>query len=232
MPGLFRCVLLSLLAAGVVGFPAASRAALLIDGFDGSQQAEGGLTSHLLANVLGGERDVHSGFPNSTARVENGQFIVEAAEGDIEVEGWLIYDGIDDSPVRDVDGLGGVDLTAGGTLDAFAIRLDSASAEFNIRIWIYSATDLRIYQSPSIDPSELVAPVDLIFPFADFPPGTPLTEAGLILVNFENDSRTTGLELAVSSIKLIPEPSTVLLTGVGLLWLGRCSRRSGRRLIF
>lgn len=217
---------IALLAAALSLTPIRARA-LVIDDFDGSQTAVSPGTSQQIANVLGGERDLHPGGPGASLVVAGGTLTVKTAAGGFEPEGWVIYDGPDGSAVRTTDGLGSFDLTVGGTVDRFALVLDSADAQFNIRIWIYDHLGVAIFQSPTIGPIAPGSPEVFVVPFADFPGPVDFARVGLILVNFENEG-TTPLEVVTSSFAVVPEPGSSALHAIGLMSLVAFRRRATR----
>lgn len=191
--------------------------AIVIDSFDGFQSATTSST-YQQTNVLGGERELH--LFNASMTVDNGSLDVQL---DGSGEGWIIYDGIDMSAFRNSSGLNSLDLTSGGTNDAFLLKVDSASSNYNIRIWVYDNDSgiPYIYQSPSLDSIQQ----DLLISFTDIPSGVDMANVGLILINFESES-STPMEIRSSSFQVVPESSSLFLLSISALMLCSNRRRS------
>jgi hypothetical protein len=170
---LLTSLTLPLLNAGTVR-------AVVIDDFSTSQ-AELSLTyppgdSSSAASVSGagivdGERDVAIRL-DGEAPVGSG-LRAEVAAGllshsvDDHVLGATIlqWDGPDGSPLLDPTGLGGVDLTAGGTQDALRLRFTAVDGEYGLTIVVFTdAGHASVFGSSGFS----TGPHEVVLPFAGF----------------------------------------------------------------
>jgi len=144
---------------------------------------------------------------------------------------WEGEDGVADE--IDAAGLGAVDLSEGGTLDRFAIEFDSDLA---------TTLSLRVYDAA--DPagaswSEAMVPVVatggefmiLEVPFAAFTETGPtgaadFTNTGAIALEVVGVS---ALDLALTSVRVVPEPAAGTLAALTALALLGGRRRRGAR---
>ncbi len=141
-------------------------------------------------------------------------------------------------PSLNVTGLGGIDLTNGGTLDAFALDILSSDLGFNFVIELY--TDANTWTKASLLASSVLSPVTHYIEFADFLAcgatgpqilsitcGTngavDVTNLGAIQLILSGGSGT--VDLGLDNIRTVPEPSALALMGAGLLGAGLMSRR-------
>ncbi len=157
--------------------------------------------------ILGGERDLQvertgDSGPTLEAGVGGGAFYYGLGPnllGSARIE-WDGPDGNPDSLAP--TGLGGIDLTAGGTKDAFLLRvsIDDLPAEPEIEIFTDEAQSSHFVLSL---PGSIYSPVDYMIPFSSFTPhlgeGATFTEAGAITLVIPG---TAGLDMAIDSYEL------------------------------
>lgn len=162
--------------------------------------------------------------------------------------GEVQWDGVDGSPNLDPTGLGGYDLTAGGTLNAFLVETISSDADWNFEVWAY--TDAANYTQVSFAATAVpsgTGPVLSAIPFAAFTDlcgGGPLP-SGINDVNCVGTLDLTSLgalrlilntpitgtpsafdiDLRLANITTIPEPGVLALMGMGLMAAGLATRR-------
>ena len=226
-----------LLVAGVLSLPPVGAMALVIDNFDtgsfsisdpgGDTLGTKGLVSFLSrSDVIGGVREFAAGC------LGTGSFSLAGGDGDLSVGGStctptssflggsfaVTYDGISD----------GLDTRAAANLN-----LDFAAAGDRIRVTISS------FSGPSFSPLEIsdgftnslvkmisgVGTVDYFF--SEFQDPSAFADVDFLrLVGHHHPSfGTTENDFTISNIEVVPEPSTALLLGSGLLGLAARGRR-------
>ena len=171
----------SLLLLAVVGFVLA--ASVTIDTFDdGELYVQTGTASGSSASgwedctgCLAGQRDAYAQKLNTGGRVEvsvdGDRASFNQASG---AQGWgrIVWDGEDDDGADiDKDGLGGEDLTNGGTNDGFQILVYNfdagSSGEFRMGIWVYTNTQTAYY-TLTLDAAVSPPGESFFIPFASF----------------------------------------------------------------
>jgi len=205
---------------------------IVIDDFTTAQSVgsnQSGCVTGSVGAILGDERDVVTG-ENLRAvfnSVVSNQLYIDNSDISETRNVALTYDGADGDPVHTAfNGLGSVDLTEGGQNNAVRISFsDVGTGGLSIGHVRVSMMD-QGYNSISNEADIPVAAGEVILMFSDFdiistesmPPSVPenFTEIGHMRIRFYLDPSTN---CTVESIAIIPEPGTVLLLGVGGLFL-------------
>jgi len=179
-----RCgALLALLLIALLGLPTASRAQpILIDDFSTNQAAQtltfppaGTSSSSSVsgAGILGGERDVEVDLTagviagNTMSATVSSGFFSYSQDATISGMGKIQWDGTDGSPTINPTGLGGIDLTAGGTQDAFLLSVFFDDLPVNIVIEVF--TDAGNASSLTLaTPGLLFSATGFVLPYSAF----------------------------------------------------------------
>jgi hypothetical protein len=161
---------------------------IVIDDFS-TDQTWSGETFNAVSGlgILGVERD-GQGQGGTSGSVSSGTLTLTLADNladdtDTTAEFGLAWDGVDGAKELDPVGLGGVDLTNGGRLDAVMLTIDSATLGGIVEI--YAATDDADFSTPprlpvswfQTDLPAFATTTNLVIPFVEFnplPSGTPL----------------------------------------------------------
>lgn len=229
------------LAAMPMALATSASAELVIDDFDGSTQVVASSVTGTgvdAANqvvdglVLGGERDMAAASSltvlGTVSVVGDGVLNFSnspVTQGIVE----LSYDGADGSSGLDLDGLGGIDLTDGGTLDAFAFTLFFADFEVDYLITVYD-TNANSSGFQGTLPTGISGggdEVEIISPFASFTDGgTPadFTDVGTITLAFV--AKEPAADITIDNFRAVPEPTSVALLLAGGALLARRRRRA------
>ncbi len=166
----------------VLLMPAPGRAQIVVDDFS-TNQASLSLTyppagtsassSASGAGILGGERDMQVNLTagviagNTMSAVVSSGFFSYSQDATISGNGVLQWDGADSSPTLNPTGLGGIDLTAGGTQDAFDLSLFFDDLPVNMTFTVF--TDAGNASTFTLAAPGLVfSATRFVIPFASF----------------------------------------------------------------
>lgn len=203
--------------------------AVTIDEFDGVQ---GPLTpsgtaqsSATDAAIIGGERDLllSSTSLGANAFVNNGIFQFDNG-ADTQASMHFQWDGADNSQNLDVTGLGGVDLTAGNTTDAFEIVVLFDDLPATIDLTVH--TDGANASSVSWPTTGLLltgdTAISIFIPFAAFSGSADFTNVGAIEMSL-TATATAGLDIQLDRIGTalapVPLPPAIWMFASALLGL-------------
>lgn len=181
--------------------------------------------------ILGGERDIlldvigTPGLSSFIGEIGDGSFIYGGSSPGTAAS--IQYDGLDVDPPGELvnsGGLGGMDLTLYG--DRFALdflRIDGGDSQFT-EIWItvYSGiySDLLVELIPdSPGPSTYTSPPLAAWVTNADPTNVTAIEFGL------NSIGIADVDFELDAIRVVPEPSTLVLCGLGLVCLLAYARR-------
>jgi hypothetical protein len=228
--------LLAAAALAVASFSSAQAAPILIDDFITPQAvtATAGFptasSSVAAGEAIGGERDISvemlAGFTSLSLSVSPfaGELLVHDSGASVLGSSLVVWDGPDSDPTTlDPAGLGGIDLTSGGTLDAFRLSYLLADLAGEVTMTVYDAGDATgdtWSQVTMLLPGGIFAPVDVDADYASFstigPNGAAdFTNVGAISMQIANTS-TGSLDVLLTRVECVPEPSAGLLSLLGL----------------
>jgi len=217
--------------------------------------SDGGVSSSVVTgggDILGAERDIYVEKLTGTSVNSGVQMDISGGSMAFSVDslqsgtGTVQWDGAIDagSTTLDVDGLGGVDLTEGGTLNAFALDVLEADLGFTFEIGLY--TDANFWSVASLTSSAVslpgatnyllfsdfllcgaVTPTATITCGGAFPAWQPVDFSNLGAIELVIDPLGAAgrLDMALDNVTTVPEPSVLGLIGAGLLAGGFVARR-------
>lgn len=212
----------------------------------------GGSVNGPLTDILGGNRDLFvSLIDNGGVATRDVQIGVAGGVLDFSVDtlargrGQIQWDGAANTTESiDFTGLGGIDLTNGGTLGAFELGILFSDGGFNFEVTAY--TDATNFTSISFVSTAHPVPATTFIPFAAFmnpflcgsvnpAPGVlsitcgtgtaDLTNLGALVVDLDRTGGTTSIDLTLDQVRAVPEPGALALIGAGLLAVGIVGRR-------
>lgn len=176
------------------------------------------------AGLLGGERDLTVALQGGviagntlSANVSSGLFNY-SQDATISGQARLTWDGADGgSPMIATTGLGGIDLTAGGSQDALDLSVQLDTLPLLVSVTVFSDTT-HVSSAAVALPGLLAANRDYVIPFSSFAPlfgaGADLTNVGAIHMTVGSTNAAPVLVLgALTTDALLKAPMTAALTG-------------------
>ncbi|HHM05653.1 MAG TPA: PEP-CTERM sorting domain-containing protein [Gammaproteobacteria bacterium] len=208
--------------------------------------------------ILGGNRDLYvdaisgavPGFAGTSIGVFGGELRFSNDSGVGGVGGVQWDGGTNTDETIDYTGLGGLDLTDGGTLNSFAVTTVESDLgyEFIVNAWTDAVTWTTISFTAHAVPAG-TGPVTSYIPFSGFTtvalcgtvnpaPGVnsitcgsantapvDLTNLGALELVLNPAGGTVNVDLRLDSITTVPEPSALGLMGAGLVAAGMVASR-------
>jgi len=219
---------IALIAALAAPFPAAAQ--IIIDSFSTNQATlsltfppSGTTASSSVsgAGILGGERDLQIDLTagvlagNTVTGGVSGGFFSYSQGPTISGTSTIQWDGTDGSAGLNPTGLGGIDLTMGGTQDAILMNTFFDDVPTNITIQVF--TDAGNASSATLTtPGLIFTPTNLLIPFNTFTPslgaGADFTNIGAIVLTVGSNITAPDFVLDfVQTTRLIDATKTVTL---------------------
>jgi hypothetical protein len=171
--------------------------------------------------ILGGERDIEVDLTGGSivgsgisAGVAGGMFS-QSQDATISGISRIVWDGTDGSPAVNPTGLGSIDLTTGGTQDAFLINVAASDSTFSATLAVW--TDASHASTLSFQLQGPVAsPTPFVIPYAAFSPlvgtGANFAQVGAIVL--------TVMDNSASRLALGPFQTTTTLVAAKTVALG------------
>jgi hypothetical protein len=204
---------------------AAPSSAVIIDGFDDSATVAAnsgtpvdsvitptggflGANRELTANWVSGSNDVDGEIDAGGSSLLNISLGADTL-GSVDIL-WTI--------------VAGVDLTAGGTLNAVGIEIVFDDLPANITVFVTDGS-ANSGQSSHTTAGAIFAPETLILTFASFSGAVDFSDITEITLQVDATLPASDLQFGFIETTFVPEPSTALLLGIGLTILGASRRR-------
>ena len=224
---------------------------LMIDDFDSQQQVGAnprvptGVSNLTSDSVLGGQRDLHVEFLSGPAEAmlySNPYGLSSVLEFDqsagVQAIATVTWDGIDEdmSTTPAIGGLGGVDITRDGSeAFAFSLGIDAAGAGEQLTMRVFSGNEVS---TATIDwpVTNGTATVIQIVPYDAFSGDADFSKVDAIQLSLGGTNPSIDAQIGpigtigpvVNDIPVnIPEPSTILMSLLALVWFG--ARRKHRQ---
>lgn len=202
---------------GLLLAPIPGRAQIVVDNFTTNQASlaltfpPAGTTASSSASgaeILGGERDIQVNLTsgviagNQMSAVVSSGFYSYSQDATIAGTGVVQWDGTDGSPTLNPTGLGGIDLTAGGTQDAFVLSVQFDDLPVNLVLQV--STDAGNASTFTLAaPGLIFSPTDFVIPFASFTPsaGTGANFANVGAITLTAGSPVTAPDLVLDFLR-------------------------------
>lgn len=172
-------------------------------------------------DVIGGERDMRVNLTagviagNSLSAVVSSGFFSYSQDATIAGSGELVWDGADGSATLNPTGLGGLDLTNGGTQDALLLDVEFDDLPVNVTIEVF--TDAGNASSVTLaTPGLIFTPTAFILPYSSFVTtlgtGADFTDVGAVRLTL--GSNVTAPDVVIDLLQttsLVNAPKTVAI---------------------
>jgi len=160
------------------------------------------------AGILGGERDLQINLTagviagNTETAVVSSGFFSYSQDATIAGNGVLQWDGTDGAPGLNATGLGGIDLTVGGTQDAFLMNVFFDDLPVNVVITVYTDAGNASALSFSL-PGLLFSSTNFALPYSSFATtlGTGANFANVGAITLSVGSTTTAPDLVIDFLQ-------------------------------
>jgi uncharacterized repeat protein (TIGR01451 family) len=161
------------------------------------------------AGILGGERDLQI---NLTGGVIAGNQLTSAAstgsftysqDATITGNGMIQWDGADGSPALNATGLGGVDLTVGGTQDGLLMNVFVDDVPVNVVITVYTDAGNASAMTVALPGAIFASPTNFVLPYSGFATtlGTGANFANVGAITLSLGSITSAPDLVIDFLQ-------------------------------
>lgn len=258
--------ILAVLAASALGVSASAHAFdvdLFVDDQVAEDQTEAdgavfnSVTESVVGNIMGTERDISvdmldgqvniGGVPQTSVKmIVTGGVLSFSNDDGVKGEGVVQWDGADNSPILDVDGLGGLDLRQYG--DGFTVETITADLGFPIAINAYTdATHFTLVEISTTGPGQEFISFDalenallcgtsggaIISVTCGAGGNVDMSNFGALEFIININGATASVDLSIGPIAVVPTPATLSLLGLGLMSAGLAGvrRRKGKSAV-